>query len=39
MIDDAIIIDDVTTVDAAKLLEIYGPYVKETAISFEYEVP
>ena len=25
--------------DAEKLLEIYAPYVKETAISFEYEVP
>ena len=23
--------------DAAKLLEIYAPYVRETAISFEYE--
>ena len=25
--------------DAKKLLEIYGPYVRNTAISFEYEVP
>lgn len=25
--------------DAEKLLEIYAPYVKKTAISFEYEVP
>lgn len=25
--------------DAADLLEIYAPYVRETAISFEYEVP
>ncbi|MDO5148520.1 MAG: GNAT family N-acetyltransferase [Oscillospiraceae bacterium] len=25
--------------DAAKLLEIYAPYVKETAVSFEYTVP
>ncbi|WP_294193210.1 GNAT family N-acetyltransferase [uncultured Cloacibacillus sp.] len=25
--------------DAAELLEIYAPYVRETAISFEYEVP
>ena len=25
--------------DAAKLLEIYRPYVEKTAISFEYEVP
>ena len=28
-----------TSDDAKKLLEIYGPYVKNTAISFEYEVP
>jgi len=25
--------------DGAKLLEIYAPYVKNTAITFEYEVP
>lgn len=25
--------------DAEKLLEIYAPYVKNTAVSFEYEVP
>ena len=25
--------------DAETLLEIYAPYVMETAISFEYEVP
>ena len=25
--------------DAAELLEIYRPYVMDTAISFEYEVP
>lgn len=25
--------------DAAQLLEIYAPYVRETAITFEYEVP
>ena len=25
--------------DAAKLLEIYRPYVEKTAISFEYDVP
>ena len=25
--------------DAAALLAIYTPYVKETAITFEYEVP
>ncbi|MCF0128863.1 MAG: N-acetyltransferase family protein [Pseudobutyrivibrio sp.] len=34
-----IIIRDVRLEDAASLLEIYGPYVKETAITFEYEVP
>ena len=25
--------------DAARLLEIYSYYVKETAITYEYEVP
>ena len=25
--------------DAAALLAIYAPYVRETAITFEYEVP
>lgn len=25
--------------DAAALLEIYGPYVRETTVTFEYEVP
>lgn len=28
-----------TEEDAGTLLEIYAPYVKETAITFEYEVP
>ena len=28
-----------TTADAPALLDIYAPYVRETAISFEYEVP
>lgn len=28
-----------TPQDAAKLLEIYAPYVEKTAITFEYEVP
>ena len=37
--NDKIIIRNATMQDAAKLLEIYGPYVKNTAISFEYEVP
>ena len=25
--------------DAAEILEIYAPYVLDTAISFEYDVP
>ena len=25
--------------DAPALLEIYGPYVTDTAVTFEYEVP
>ena len=32
-------IEKVSEADAAKLLEIYGPYVLSTAISFEYDVP
>jgi len=28
-----------TPQDAEALLEIYAPYVKQTAISFEYDVP
>ncbi len=28
-----------TTGDAGRLLEIYGPYVERTAITFEYEIP
>ena len=32
-------IEKVSTADAEKLLAIYAPYVEETAISFEYEVP
>ncbi len=32
-------IEKVTEQDAAALLEIYAPYVEQTAISFEYEVP
>lgn len=28
-----------TPADAAALLEIYAPYVRDTAITFEYEVP
>lgn len=33
------IIRKVTEEDAGELLDIYGPYVKNTAISFEYEIP
>lgn len=36
---DGIHIRAVTAEDAAALLEIYAPYVTDTAISFEYEVP
>ena len=25
--------------DAARILEIYAPYITDTVISFEYEVP
>ncbi|MGI5935704.1 MAG: GNAT family N-acetyltransferase [Oscillospiraceae bacterium] len=32
-------IERVTASDAAELLAIYEPYVRDTAISFEYEVP
>lgn len=32
-------IERVTTEDAEELLLIYAPYVRDTAISFEYEVP
>ena len=32
-------IEKATEADAPELLEIYGPYVEQTAISFEYEVP
>ena len=28
-----------TEADAEALLRIYAPYVRETAITFEYEVP
>lgn len=34
-----ITIRNVEVADAPRLLEIYAPYVTETAISFEYEVP
>lgn len=32
-------IEKVSTEDARQLLEIYAPYVENTAVSFEYEVP
>lgn len=32
-------IEKVTLEDAAELLSIYEPYVKDTAITFEYDVP
>lgn len=32
-------IEKVSTADAEELLALYAPYVEETAISFEYEVP
>ena len=32
-------IRDATLDDAARLVEIYAPYITETAVSFEYEVP
>lgn len=34
-----LIIREAAVQDAAKLLAIYKPYVKETAITFEYDVP
>ena len=36
---DSIIIRTATVADAQALLNIYTPYVKNTAITFEYEVP
>ena len=32
-------IEKVTVADTEELLEIYAPYVTDTAITFEYEVP
>ena len=37
--DTEIKIEPASLADAAALLEIYAPYVTETAITFEYEVP
>ena len=39
MIKDEVKIRTATENDAEALLEIYEPYVRETAITFEYEVP
>ena len=39
MMNDEIMIQRVTEDDAQELLSIYSPYVRDTAISFEYEVP
>lgn len=37
--EEALTIRPATEADAERLLEIYAPYVKGTAITFEYEVP
>ena len=37
--NNTIAIEKVHPDDAEKLLEKYGPYVRDTAISFEYDVP
>ncbi|MDO5558919.1 MAG: GNAT family N-acetyltransferase [Oscillospiraceae bacterium] len=37
--DNEIIIRDVTVSDAPELLDIYAPYVLNTAVTFEYDVP
>ena len=34
-----IILRPVTVADAAELVSIYAPYVQETAVTYEYEVP
>lgn len=34
-----LVIRDARPEDAARLVEIYAPYIRETAVSFEYEVP
>lgn len=39
MDSDQIRVRTVTPEDAARLLEIYRPYVEKTAITFEYDVP
>ena len=35
----AVWIREATPKDAAALVEIYAPYVRETAVTFEYDVP
>lgn len=37
--EQAVTIRVATVKDAAKLLAVYAPYVRETAITFEYEIP
>ena len=37
--NNSLIIRDATKEDSSAILAIYAPYVKNTAISFEYEVP
>lgn len=39
MNDDSIIIRNALGTDAKALLDIYAPYVSQTAITFEYDVP
>lgn len=34
-----LVIEDVKIEDAKELLDIYAPYIEESAVSFEYEVP
>lgn len=36
---EELMIRDASPDDAAELVRIYAPYVRETAVSFEYEVP
>lgn len=37
--NESLVIRPATLQDAGELLKIYSPYVRETAISFEYDVP
>lgn len=39
MNESAVTVRAATAADAAQLLEIYAPYVEQTAVSFEYDVP